>query len=131
MAFVKAHIDRSRYKMSMNARSHQFIADEPAELNGSDLGPTPDELLCSALAACTSATLRMYADRKSWPLEEAVVTVKMSKGDDGKTTEFARTLHLIGELTDDQKARLLDVAGKCPVHRALTQPIRIDTSFTH
>jgi putative redox protein len=131
MATAQAHIDRSKYTMRMTARTHQFIADEPAELNGSDLGPTPDELLCASLAACTSATLRMYADRKSWPLEEAVVTVKMSKSDDGKTTQLSRTLNLIGELTDDQKARLIDVANKCPVHRTLTQPIHIETSFIH
>jgi len=113
------------YTTDMTVRGHTVVADEPVELDGADEGPTPFELLCSALASCTAITLRMYAARKGWPLENVEVAVEHEKQDEvveGKTHRvdvFAQKIRLHGPLDETQKARLLDVAGKCPVHKVL------------
>ena len=113
------------YTTDMQVRGHVVVADEPLELDGADEGPTPFELLCAALASCTAITLRMYAARKTWPLENVEVTVEHAKVDEeheGKTQRvdvFVQKIRLHGPLDDTQKARLMDVAGKCPVHKVL------------
>jgi uncharacterized OsmC-like protein len=113
------------YTTDMTVRGHAIVADEPLELNGADEGPTPFELLCAALASCTAITLRMYAARKEWPLENVEITVEHEKVEqeiDGKTQRvdaFVQKIRLHGPLDETQKARLLDVAGKCPVHKAI------------
>jgi putative redox protein len=104
------------------------IADEPEELGGTDLGPAPGEFLMISLASCTAITLRMYADRKKWPLEKIRVEVDFEKVD--YKTIFKRELQLIGDLTDEQRARLLQIANACPVHKTLTNPIEIQTSLS-
>lgn len=113
------------YTTDMTVRGHAVVADEPIDLDGADEGPTPFELLCAALASCTAITLRMYAARKGWALENVEVLVEHSKQDetvDGKTQRvdtFVQKIRLHGPLDDTQKARLMDVAGKCPVHKVL------------
>ncbi|MEX2541411.1 MAG: bifunctional alpha/beta hydrolase/OsmC family protein [Trueperaceae bacterium] len=118
-----------------------LVADEPASLGGTETGPTPYDLLASALGACTTMTLRMYADRKGWPLLAAQVRVKHSKvhaedsAEDsqgttlgGKMDRFERELELLGALDDAQRARLLEIANRCPVHRTLEEgPTLIST----
>ncbi|MEO1680526.1 MAG: bifunctional alpha/beta hydrolase/OsmC family protein [Pseudomonadota bacterium] len=109
---------------------HHLVADEPESYGGTDRGPSPYGLVSAGLAACTSMTVRMYARRKGWPLEHVSVDVSHEKvhGQDKNQTEagggsridrFFRRVRLVGDLTDEQRARLLEIADKCPVHRTL------------
>jgi putative redox protein len=106
---------------------HTLIADEPVEDGGDDAGPAPHEWILAGLAACTSMTVKMYATRKTWPLE----SVEVSVAGDHVDGVFVLTRHVIlrGPLDEEQRARLLDIANRCPVHRSLTGPIRIDTDL--
>lgn len=116
---------------------HHILADEPVDLGGTDLGMTPHQLVCAGLAACTSITLRMYVNRKKWPLDHIYVDVTHDKihakdceactASEGMISRFTRTIHLTGDLTDDQRARILQIADKCPVHRTLTQQNQVKT----
>jgi len=120
-----------------SGRRHHLLADEPESHGGTDLGPSPYGLVSAGLAACTSMTIRMYARRKGWPLEHVSVDVAHSKvhADDGPATEggagridrFARTVRLSGDLSPDQRTRLLEIADRCPVHRTLEGVVRVDT----
>ncbi|TAE18348.1 MAG: OsmC family peroxiredoxin [Bacteroidetes bacterium] len=129
MLNVTAHIDKSHYQTNLSNTRQTIIADEPATENGTDLGFSPNELLCSALASCTAITLRMYADRKQWDLQEAKVQVSFER-DAQNVTHFKREVTLIGELTSEQRERLLGVANACPIHKVLTNPIEVATSLT-
>ncbi len=106
---------------------HTLIADEPVEDGGDDAGPAPHEWILAGLAACTSMTVKMYATRKTWPLE----SVEVSVAGDHVDGVFVLTRHVIlrGPLNEEQRARLLDIANRCPVHKSLTGPIRIDTDL--
>ena len=116
---------------------HRLRSDEPVEEGGSGLGPTPYGLLCAALGACTSMTLRMYARTKGWPLERVTVTVRHDKiyakdcaeceTRDGRVDRLERAIALEGPLDDAQRQRLLEIANKCPVHRTLQAEVRIVT----
>jgi putative redox protein len=109
----------------------RFVADEPAELGGLDLGPTPHELVAAGLAACTSQTLRLYAQRKGWPLGPVRVTVSHRRDLAQDPPDlFDRAIALGGVLDDEQRARLLDIANRCPVHLMLTHGATISTSVT-
>lgn len=98
---------------------------EPAD-GGDDTGPGPHELLVSALGACTSMTLRLYAERKGWPLRSVQVTLSGASAD-GKYT-ITRQIQLEGELDAEQRERLMGIADKCPVHRTLTGEVVIQTT---
>lgn len=110
---------------------HEWLADEPAELGGLDEGPGPFEMVLAGLGACTSMTLRMYAQQKNWPLTKVSVTLLHTKkgASDGISDKFTRHIQVEGELTDEQRNRLLDIANKCPVHRTLTGNLEIDSKL--
>ena len=121
------------YAQLIRARVHEWVAGEPSDVGGTDNGPTPYELLLSALGACTSITLEMYAARKGWSLDKVRVTLEHStevrEGEnDGKPVDMIdRIVRLEGALNDDQRAKLIEIAEKCPVHRTLTNDIIINT----
>lgn len=119
------------------ANGHALIADEPIAVAGTNMGPTPYEYLVASLGSCTSMTLRMYADRKGWPLEAIEVRLKHQKvhADDceqcqspnAKIDQIEREIELVGNLNEEQRQRLLAIADKCPVHRTLHSEIVVKT----
>jgi putative redox protein len=127
MRTVETQFGSGAYAQSVMVGSHQLASDVDASKGGSDSGPSPHEYLAAALATCTGMTLKMYASRKSWGLENAIVTVNISRTDE--VERFTRTISLIGNLDTEQTARLLDIADKCPVHKALIGTIAIDTQL--
>ena len=126
------------YTQQITAGRHLLAADEPTPI-GDDAGPTPYDLLLAGLSACTSMTVRMYADRKGWPLERVRVTLRHSRihakdcadceTRTGWIDHIDRDIELSGELDDSQRQRLLDIAERCPVHQTLTSEIQIATSL--
>jgi putative redox protein len=116
-----------RYQQEVLAGEHRLIADEPASLGGNDGGPGPFELLMAALGACTSMTLRMYAERKQLALTRVAVELSHEKiTQEGKSHDrISRRIHLEGDLSAETRQRLLEIAGKCPVHRSLSQAMSL------
>ena len=125
---VKAVIHKAHYTTQISSATNTLIADEPISHGGTDKGFTPMELLASSLAACTSITLRMYADRKEWSLESVEVTVDI----EANNTEslFNRVIILKGNLSQEQTDKLLDIANHCPVHKILSNTISIHTTLS-
>jgi putative redox protein len=122
---------RSGYEHEVEIREHRLIVDEPESSGGTDAGPTPTELLAASLATCTAATIEMYANRKEWELGDVEVSVDWA-GEDSSTDKpsFELKIRVPAELDDEQRERLLVIAGKCPVHRALrAQEVQIDDSL--
>lgn len=129
-----------RYTQEITAGPHTLAADEPQDKGGEDTGPDPYGLLLAALGACTSMTVRMYAERKELPLDKVSVRLEHIRihAEDcadcettvGKIDHIERTVTLEGDLDEDQRARLLDIANKCPVHRTLRSEVVIDSSLT-
>lgn len=124
---VVANIGNQTYKTELTISGHNVIADEPEELGGTNQGPAPGEFLLISLASCTAITLRMYANRKNWPVETIRVEVDFEKVEN--KTIFKREIELTGNLTDEQRARLLQIANACPVHKTLTNPIEVQSKL--
>ena len=128
MAHAKATIETTNYAVAITTGHHQLNADEGSALGGKDTGPSPFEILCSALCACTAITLRMYAERKAWPLRGVQVDVHFSGT--GKEGAIARVLKFDGDLGEDQRARLADIAERTPVTLTLKHGVAITTTVT-
>jgi len=126
---VKAHIKRQHYHVDIEAGKNTLVADEPIDHGGGEEGFNPYQLLLASLGACTSATLRMYADRKGMNLDEVKVNLTLECDDENNVTRIGRVIQLIGNLTDEEKARLHVIADKCPVHKVLSNPIAINTQI--
>lgn len=105
---------------------HIVIIDEPLSNGGRDTGPAPMEYLCVALASCTTATVKMYANRKQWKIDSMVVDVEKETTAEGKNV-FKRVLHIKGDLSVEQMNRLLQIANACPVHKVLSQANTVET----
>lgn len=122
---VTAIIGRDHFRTELITSGKTVIADEPEELGGTNSGPAPGEFLLISLASCTAITLRMYADHKQWDVSKIKVEVASERID--QTTFFKREISLEGNLQEDQRQRLLQIAQACPVHKVLTNPIEIAT----
>jgi putative redox protein len=131
MAVIHSVIRSAKYATEITTLSgNTIIADEPFELGGENLGLSPEELLAAALAACTSITLRMYANRKEWQLNEVKIEVEVKRDTIKNGTTFWRKLMLTGNLDETQKERLVQIANACPVHKILSNNIDIVTSVS-
>jgi putative redox protein len=124
---VTAIIGHDAFKTELIVGEHQIIADEPEEVGGKNLGPGPGEFLMMSLASCTAITLKMYTSRKHWAVEKIRVEVSSEKID--TLTIFIRHVYVEGSINEEQRARLLQIANTCPVHKTLTNPIEIKTQL--
>ncbi len=130
MAKVSSHTGKELCRTEIASPSgNTVIADEPSDNGGQNMGFSPTELLTAALAACTSVTLRMYADRKDWDLAEINTHIELTRDEAANKTAITRSIQLIGNLDETQKARLLEIANSCPVHKMLSNPIEIKTEL--
>jgi putative redox protein len=128
---VKSAVARRRqgYEHEVEIREHRLIVDEPENEGGTDHGPGPTELLAASLATCTAITIEMYADRKEWDLGEVEVAVDYMKRDQ-EGPKFNVTISIPARLQQEQLDRILVIAHKCPVHRALlAQDVEIEDSL--
>ena len=130
---VVAENGKGRYQQAVTVGQHQLLADEPVDVGGADAGPAPFDFVMAGLGACTSMTLRMYAERRGMALKAIHLSVSLSYDKvtvDGVARDhIQRTITLEGELSDEQRQRLLEIANKCPVHRALSQSLLIDSAI--
>jgi uncharacterized OsmC-like protein len=128
------------FRHSIRARQHTLTADEPASLGGTDQGPTPYDLLLAALGSCTAMTVRMYANRRGWPLEDVAVRLvhdrihardcEHCETQEGMLDHITLAIEMTGALTPEQRARLLDIAHRCPVHKTLKSEIAMKVHAT-
>jgi uncharacterized OsmC-like protein/pimeloyl-ACP methyl ester carboxylesterase len=114
-------------QVEVSAGGARFLADEPVEVGGMGSGPTPYDLLCAALGACTAMTLRLYARKKGWPLAKVRVSVGHMRPDKASPDKFVREIALTGDLTSEQRSKLIEMAGRCPVHLTLERGARVET----
>lgn len=117
---------QGKFQQDVVVGEHRLVADEPVAAGGEDAGPTPHEWLLAALGACTSMTVKMYADRKGWPLRHVEVKLTGERTTEGYAIK--RVCRFEGDLDDEQRARLVEIAEKCPVHKTLSGKIAIATS---
>jgi putative redox protein len=139
---VHVHLPESEpFKTTLTAGKHSVIADEPTSVKGgSDSGPDPYDLLLMALGSCTVMTVKMYAERKKWPLKDIYIELKHGKShvEDCKTCEdptskidlIEKELIIHGDLTDTQTSKLLEISKKCPVHRSMLNEVKIESIVT-
>ena len=120
---------QGRFQTRLGLPGGTILADEPIDVGGLGTGPTPYQLLGAALAACTSMTLRLYAERKGWTLP--VFEVEVTHSNTGRGDRFERSIRFDGPLAPEVRLRLLEIADKCPVHRTLVRGFEVVTSAAH
>ena len=135
---VHIHLGSENYKTVMTAGNHELISDEPEKVGGKDLGPDPYDYLLMSLGSCSVITMRMYAERKEWPVEDIYIELRHFKDhaedcedcDDPKARidKIEKEIIIKGDLSDDQIERLLEISKKCPVHRTLLNDIEIKST---
>lgn len=132
-AKTKIHggIGQDHYVTKLSMRGHLLIADELVESGGKDSGPTPNELILSGLAACTVSTIRMYADKKGWEVDriDLEMSILIEKKEAGQVSHIESLIEITGNITHEQRQRMLEIAHKCPAHKLLTNPIVIHTDL--
>ena len=133
MTSVQVSSNASRYGQDIAIRQFELTADEPASVGGDDRGPTPTELLLAGLGSCKAITIKMYAERKGWPIDRVYVaaelhTLKDSSGE--KQSVIKAYLTLTGDLSAEQRDRLREIGDRCPVHRLLSANTDIQTVLT-
>lgn len=136
---IRVSIGKDHYHTDITAGGHTLVADEPEGMGGTDNGPDPYALLLSALGACKAITVRMYADRKGWPLDRLELELSHQRvhandcdgceHEEGMISLVECTLRAQGDLTDEQRDRLTEIADKCPVHKTITGPNHIRTKL--
>ena len=134
---VIVHGDAKGFAQKIDVGAHHLEADEPVSYGGTDSAPTPYDFILAALGSCTSMTIGLYARKRSWPVEKITVSLWHSKihamdCDDCETKEgridrIEMEIHIDGALTDEQRTKLMEIAGKCPIHQTLTHEINIKT----
>jgi putative redox protein len=134
---VIVHGTAAGFAQEVEVGSHEVYADEPVSFGGTDSGPSPYDLLLAALGSCTSMTIGFYARKRRWPLENITVSLRHSRihaadceeceTKEGKIDRIELDIHLTGSLADEQRAKLMEIADKCPVHQTLTSEINIRT----
>ncbi|MFZ9185240.1 MAG: OsmC family protein [Polynucleobacter sp.] len=127
MRAVVSRFGSGHFQQALEVGNDHFVSDIDEAKGGNSSGPSPHEYLGAALAACTGMTLKMYAQRKSWDLQDAIVTVDIEREND--IEKFKRSIKLVGVVDAEQSQRLLEIANKCPVHKALTGTIEINTEL--
>lgn len=120
-----------RYQVEVAAGGTRFLADEPTEMGGLGSGPNPYDLMGAALGSCTAMTVRMYAERKGWPLDRVRVRVLHARKALDRKNRFAREIVLEGALDEDQRRRLLEIANRCPVHLTLERGAEVITTLAN
>ena len=136
-AHVIVHGKARSFAQEVEIGPHELYADEPVSYGGTDTGPTPYDLLLAALGSCTSMTIGLYARKRSWPLENIIVSLRHSKihatdceeceTKEGKIDRIELDIQLTGSLTAEQREKLMEIAERCPVHQTLTSEINIKT----
>ena len=134
---VIVHGDAKGFAQRIDIGAHHLVADEPVSYGGTDTGASPYDLILAALGSCTSMTIGLYARKRKWPLENISVSLRHSKihaqdceeceTKEGRIDRIEMEIHLDGQLSDEQRATLMGVAGKCPIHQTLTHEINIKT----
>ena len=117
---------RSKFTHDVKVRMHQMTADEPEDLGGDDMGPSPQELLAASLASCTAITMEMYARRKGWNVDGLEVECDYQPAERGAVTRFELIMKMPAHLSEEQVSKLQVIAAKCPVHRTLEGEVAFD-----
>jgi putative redox protein len=125
---VVSEAGASKLYNAVETAGHSFVMDEPEFMGGTDLGPAPFGLVTSVLGACANMTLRMYTDMKKLPLDEVDTEIMHTPSKDGH--HFQRSIKLTGNLTEEQRKRLLDIANKCPVHKVLISDASVSSALS-
>lgn len=124
---VATETGAGQYQVEANVHGSTFFVDEPVALGGLGSGPNPYDLIAAALGACTAMTLRLFSNRKSWPLRRVSVSVRHSRGSLMARDTFDREISIDGDLDQTQRARLLEIANRCPVHLSLERGADVTT----
>ncbi len=129
MAIITAIIGSDNFATTITNDRNTIVSDEPESSGGKDMGLSPMDLLASALGSCTCITIKMYANHKKWPLERVEVTVDFNRDTEANFSTVKRNIKLSGDLSEEQRQRLLLIATRCPIHQTITHGISINSKL--